>query len=413
MVEFPKIKHQMTKYGTVEGLMKYFTVNNLKEIHDRLDNKKALGLDKVSKDEYSLNLVENLNNLIDKMKRFEYYPKPVRRVTIPKGKGKFRKLGISSHEDKVVQGLMAEILHNIYEEVFLNCSYGFRPRRNCHLALKEINNIISSKNINYIVDMDIKNFFDSLNQEILISLLQKVIKDKHFIKYTRRFLKAGILDNKVLLASNEGTPQGGIISPILANVYLHYALDIWFERYIKLQTKGQCYLVRYADDFIMFFEYYEDSVYVYNEVVKRLESFDLQLQLDKTKVFKFSINEITNNTFDYLGLCIYNYQDINHNIKIGYRTSHKNIIRKYEDIKCCIYNNKDENLNTICNKLNDKLRGYYNYYGFNTNLPWLKDIYLYTLLELSNYLKGKHISSNPEEIVSKLPIIKPYICVHI
>lgn len=416
MIDYSKIEKEMNLYGQEQGLMNYFTINNLKEINKRLDSNKALGVDKVSKEEYNSNLEENLNNLINKMKKFKYYPNPVKRVSIPKENGKVRYLGVPSYEDKIVQGLIVEILNNIYEKVFLNCSYGFRPNRNCHLALLDIYNTITNKKINYIVDTDIMSFFDNLNQEVLISLIQIVIKDSHFIEYIKKFLKAGILDKKEIIPSDKGTPQGGLISPILANIYLHYVLDLWFEEYIKKQTKGRCYLVRYADDFIMLFEYYDDSIYVYNEVIKRLKIFNLSLHIDKTKIFKFNVKEVTPITFNYLGLNIYNYKDNkNNNIKIGIKTNDKNIQRKYEDIRNYIYDNKDDDINNLCNKINDKLRGYYNYYGFNTNLPWLIDIYTYTLLEVTNLLisKYKYIPTNLYELVSNLPIIKPYISIYI
>lgn len=413
MIDNTKIKIEMSKYKQVQGLMNYFNLNNLKEAHKELDSNKASGVDKITKENYNSNLEENLNNLINKMKKFEYYPKPVKRVSIPKDNNKTRNLGIPSYEDKIVQKVIVDILNNIYESIFLNCSYGFRPNRNAHQALLKVYNLITYKNINYIVDTDINSFFDNINQNKLIKMLKIIIKDKHFIKYIKRFLKAGIIDKNILIQSKQGTPQGGLISPILANIYLHYVLDLWFENYIKKQTKGECYLIRYADDFIILFEYEEDSYYVYNKVIERLKEYNLQLQQEKTNIFYFSNNKITTNSFNYLGLNIYNYKD-NNSIKIGLKTNDKNIKRKYEDIYNYILNNKELSLKTLCITINNKLRGYYNYYGFSTNIEWLINIYTYTILTLREVIIKKY--NLPYNLLNQYiekVIIKPYIVINL
>lgn len=246
--DYSEITRQLGKYKNVQGLMRYINVESLKEQHEKQSEYKAVGIDKVTKSEYEKNLTENLTVLIDRMKSFSYHPQPVKRVYIPKANGKLRPLGIPSYEDKLVQGVMAEILNEIYEPIFLDCSYGFRPGRDCHQAIKQLDEYIMRGKTNYIVDADIKGFFDHVNHEWLIKFLEHEIKDKTFIRYIKRFLKAGIMDKGNYQESEEGTPQGGLISPILANVYLHYVLDLWFELYIKVKCKGKCHLVRYADD---------------------------------------------------------------------------------------------------------------------------------------------------------------------
>ena len=251
------------KHARLETLINHVNYETLKAEHRRQDRHKAVGVDKVTKQEYEANLEENLKRLVSRMKSFSYRPQPVRRVEIPKPNGKTRPLGIPSYEDKLVQGVMANILNDVYEPRFLDCSYGFRPGRKAHDAIKKVNDLVMFKKVNYILDCDIKGFFDNVDHKWLMKFLENDIADKNFLRYIVRFLKAGIMVGNHYEDSTVGTPQGGLISPVLANVYLHYVLDLWFEKVVKPQSQGEMYLVRYADDFIIMCEYEEEAKAVY------------------------------------------------------------------------------------------------------------------------------------------------------
>ena len=198
------------KYAKVENVMRCVSVTSLKNAHNTQDGKKAKGVDKVTKDEYEANLDENLANLIERMKSFSYHPQPVRRVYIPKANGKLRPLGIPSYEDKLVQDVMSQVLIGVYEPRFLDCSYGFRPGRSCHDVVKIIDNTVMNERVNYILEADIKGFFDNVDHEWLMKFLEHDISDQNFLRYIKRFLKAGIMEQGKLQASDRGTPQGGL-----------------------------------------------------------------------------------------------------------------------------------------------------------------------------------------------------------
>ncbi|MCC8046999.1 MAG: reverse transcriptase [Clostridiales bacterium] len=213
-----------------------------------MDKNKATGVDRVTKGEYGQNLNANLENLVKRMKEGSYRPKPSRRVFIPKEtKGKMRPLGISSYEDKLVENAIAQILTQIYEPKFYNTSYGFRPNRNCHQAVREIIEMAQYRKTNYVVEADIRGFFDNVDHEWLLKMLEHDIADRKFIGLVRKFLEAGVMEKGKYLDSETGTPQGNGASPVLANVYLHYVLDNWFDVIVKRQSRGECYLIRYAD----------------------------------------------------------------------------------------------------------------------------------------------------------------------
>lgn len=299
--DFSKITKQLKEYKTVQGIMKYVNKDTIINQHNKQSQNKATGIDGISKSDYEENLNNKVNKLLDSMKQMSYKPQAVKRVYIPKtGSKEMRPLGIPAYEDKIVQGAMADVLNEIYENIFLDCSYGFRPNRDCHQAIKKLDETIMRKNINYVVDADIKGFFNNVNHEWLVKFLELTIQDPKFIRYIIRFLKSGIMDNMQYQESDKGTPQGGLISPILANVYLHYVLDLWFQEYIRVKSKGGAYIVRYADDFVCCFEKEEDAQMFYRELKERLNKFDLELAEDKSRIIPFG-NNGSNEKFDFLG----------------------------------------------------------------------------------------------------------------
>ena len=383
--QYSEIRRQLIKYKNVQSLMQYVNVDTLEKKHKEISGNKASGIDKVTKEDYDNNLKENIFDLINRMKSFTYKPKATRRVYIPKDNGDKRPLGIPSYEDKIVQGVFADILNEIYEPIFLDCSYGFRQNRDCHQAIKRLDQVIMRGNTNYIVEADIKGFFNNLNHDWLIKFLEHEIKDKNFIRYIKRFLKAGIVEDLQYYESEQGTPQGGLISPILANVYLHYVLDLWFELYVKIKCKGHCYLIRYCDDFVACFELEEEAKWFYKELIERLAKFDLEIETSKTRIFPFGKNTSTQDNFDFLGFNIYNSSTRKGGYKVGYKTSEKKSKKKKQDIKEYLKLNRDTKAKDLIKGLNRKLIGYYNYYGISFN-DWIYEIYYYVLSQLKKWL---------------------------
>ncbi len=263
------IRSQSIKYKKLQMLMHHINNETLIKEHQKQINNKASGIDKMTKEKYETNLNNNIDELIQRMKLFKYRPQAVRRTYIPKANGKLRPLGIPAYEDKLVQGVMANILNEIYKPRFLNCSYGFRPNRNCHQAIASIKKTITTKPVNYILDADIKGFFDNVDHKWMIRFLENDIEDKNFIRYIVRFLKSGIMEKGIIKESLKGTPQGGLISPILANVYLHYVLDLWVEKLVKPRAKGYVEIVRYANDFLVMFQYENEAKSFYEVLKKR------------------------------------------------------------------------------------------------------------------------------------------------
>ncbi len=337
----------------------------------------AAGIDRVTKQVYGQNLEENLTSLVNRLHQMAYRPQPVKRVYIPKpGSDKLRPLGVPVLEDKLVQAGMVRILEAIYEQDFIGDSYGFRPGRGCHHALRALNLEVHGSMVNYVVEADIKGFFDNVNHDWLMKFLGHRIADKRMLRYIKRFLIAGVLEEGRYLVSEKGTPQGGVISPILANIYLHYGLDLWFERRFRQSCMGAARLIRYADDFVVTFQNKEDARKFYREVEERLALFSLSLAPEKTKVLEFGPLAVRwakargekAETFDFLGFTHFcgRSQD-GRRFRMKRKTIGKRFTAKLLIFKEWLKTNRTRPVRELMLIVAAKLRGHYAYYGVTDN----------------------------------------------
>ena len=336
-----------------------------------------MGVDGVSKDRYDENAEENIRELVKRMKKFQYKPLPVKRVYIPKANGKKRPLGLPSYEDKLVQGVMADILNDVYEPRFLDCSYGFRENRNSHQVVRYINQSIMCRKVNYVLEADIKGFFDNVDHDWLMKFLEHDIADKNFLRYIKRFLIGGIMEGTELKESDRGTPQGGLISPVLANVYLHYVLDLWFEKGIKPRLKGEGYYVRYADDFLIMFQYENEAGKVMQALIPRLGKFGLEVAEDKTRILPIGRFKGTKEDFDFLGFTFYNTKTRTGKYRVGVRTSKKKLKAKKQAVKAWLKTRLTKPVADTMKTLAAVIRGHCNYYGVNGNFHAIQNFWKY------------------------------------
>ena len=370
------IKYQLEQGYKLQTIMHYVNKETLKKQHEKQEEGKASGIDGMTKEKYGIHLERNIDNLLERMKKFSYHPKPVRKTYIPKANGKLRGLGIPCYEDKLVQGAMADVLNEVYENIFYNFSYGFRPKKNCHQAISQINWLIMTKKVNYILDADIKGFFDNIDHDILMMFLEHEIADKNFLRYVKRFLKAAIIEDYKYYESDKGTPQGGLISPILANVYLHYVLDNWFQ-VIKKKLKGEAYLIRYADDFVLMFQYEETAEEFYKMLVERMRKFKLELAEDKTRILPFGRFKGTKETFDFLGFTFSNGTTLTGKYRPNIKTNKKRLKQKFEVAKKWLHDKMHEPIIEVGKSIKRKIIGHYTYYGINGNYSSLLKFYKY------------------------------------
>ena len=286
-------------------------VEALKRAYGRIRRNAAVGLDGVTKEQFGQDLEKKLSGLHERLKTMKYRHQPIRREHIPKDKGRTRPIGISCMEDKIVQGALTEILGAIYEQDFLDGSYGFRPRRSAHDALRALYRAARDGGANVIFEADVTSFFDTVHRRTMLEMLEERIADKSFMRLVGKCLHVGVLDGQVFTRPEEGTVQGSIISPMLGNIYLHNVLDKWFEEQVKPRLRGKATLIRYCDDFIITFEHMDDAMRVKGVLDKRFEKYHLSLHPEKTRLMEFRRPPVDQKggkgpgSFDFLGFTVY------------------------------------------------------------------------------------------------------------
>jgi RNA-directed DNA polymerase len=356
----------------------------LKECFWELKRDKASGIDGVTVEEYEVNLEENLKDLVGRLKAKRYRPQPVRRVYIPKPDGRKRGLGILTVEDKIVEMGIKKIVEAIFEVDFMDVSFGFRPNRSCHDALDVLDKAIMTRVVNYVVDMDIEKFFDTIDHGWLMRCLRERIIDTSLLRLIVRFLKAGVMEEGKYKEVDRGTSQGGIISPILANIYLHYVLDLWFEKVVKRQLKGYAQLIRYGDDFIVCFQR-GDEARAFEEMLRqRLGKFGLKIAEGKSRVIGFGRNEwekaqrtgMKVATFDFLGFTHHCDKTRRGKFKLGRKTSGKRFRQKAKAMNDWLRRVRNQvTLAEWWKVFRLKLAGHYRYYGISGNMQALREFY--------------------------------------
>jgi RNA-directed DNA polymerase len=362
----------------------------LRESYDAQPGNKAVGVDGVRKADYAEGVDDRLADLVGRLRRLAYRPHPARRVYIPKANGKQRPLGIPSFEDRIVQHRLSGILQAIWEPEFSDASFGFRPHRNAHQALARLKDIITARGTQWIVEADIKGFFDHVSHDWLMHFLQQRIGDPILLRIVRRLLKAGVMEDGALHASDEGTPQGGLVSPVLSNIYLHYVLDIWFEKRFAATCTGRAYLVRYADDFVACFTHEADARRFQTGLAERLAQFALEIEPSKTKLLCFGgrAEQLCARqglgkpmTFNFLGFTHYVGRTRRGGFTVGHKTQRERFSKKLKEVGERLAQLRTQGGKTMMLYLKRHLQGHLAYYGVSGNMRSLRN-YVYRVSRL-------------------------------
>jgi RNA-directed DNA polymerase len=340
-----------------------------------LRKKASAGVDGVTYEEYERDVARNIQTLHERLKNGKYQAQPLRRVYIPKENGKQRPISIPALEDKIVQKAMVEILNAIYEQDFLDCSYGFRPGRGQHQALDEVGRVICTRPTGWVLEIDVTAYFDSIVREQLMEMIEKRVRDRSVLRLIRKWIQVGVIEEGRLLVSETGTGQGQTISPLLANIYLHYVLDAWFENEVKPRLRGAAHEIRFADDAVLCFQYKEDAEKVMEVLPKRFAKYGLTIHPEKTRLLEFGryAEEKAKRqgkkpaTFDFLGYTHVCARSRKGKFAVHVRTMKKRFRRGLTAIAEWCRENRHLPVDEQQKTLNAKLRGHYQYYGRPTN----------------------------------------------
>jgi group II intron reverse transcriptase/maturase len=343
----------------------------------KLKKDAASGIDQVTWQEYESELAPNLLKLEERLKQKRYWPQYVKRVYIPKPNGRQRPLGIPTIEDKIVQQLASEILTALFEPLFLDFSYSYRPNRSAKGAVEDLQSRIRHKMV-WVVEADIKSFFDNINHEWLEKMICRRVNDKSFVGLIHRFVKSGIMmPDRVVTHPEAGTPQGGIVSPILANIYLHYVLDLWFVLKVNRGTRGPGLLVRYADDFVAAFQYHGDAAQFKRSLKCRLEKFGLQCAEEKTRILRFNrFDKKRSETFVFLG---YEFRQTKSILKgndiVAARMCRRKLRRTVKTFSGWCRTIRNKRIAWIMGMVKAKLRGICNYFNLPGNTSRMRELH--------------------------------------
>jgi group II intron reverse transcriptase/maturase len=397
----------------------------LRECHKELDGNKATGVDNVTKVEYEANLDENLKDLVNRLKRKSYKPQPSLRVFIPKINGKLRPLGMAAYEDKLVQSALGRVLMAVYESKFRDSMYGYRPNLGCHDAIKELNRQIEKGKTNFVVEADVKGFFNNMKNEIILDLIKFRISDPNILWLTKKSLTAGVVEDSKWQPCISGSEQGNLASPVIANIYMHYALALWFDTVFKKECKGECGLVIYADDFVATFQYKWEATKFLEAIQERFAQFGLELEPTKTKLLEFGRFAELNRkergegkpeTFDFLGFT----HSCSKNNKYGWfsvkrRTANKKQRMKLKEMNLWLKQNRTLRVRDLISALNRKLRGHYQYYGITGNIDCTADFLFFTQKMLFKWLNRRSQRKSYSwdgfnELLKVFPLVRPRSC---